>query len=118
MVEPRVALDQGPAENYCRPAVDPLFRSLAQVYGAATLAVVLTGMGHDGAAGCLDIAKAGGQVLAQDEESSVVWGMPGAVAAAGVADEILPLSQIASSVARRVLARPVRRTAVATGVQA
>ena len=110
VLEPRIALDQGPAEHYCRPAVDPLFRSLAEVYGAATLALVLTGMGHDGAAGCVEIARVGGQVIAQDEATSVVWGMPGAVAAAGVADEVLPLGEVAPAVARRVLARPVRRT--------
>ena len=112
VLDPRVALDQGPAENYCRPAVDPLFRSLAEVYGAATLAVVLTGMGHDGAAGCVEVARVGGQVLAQDEATSVVWGMPGSVVAAGVADEVLALDQVAPTVARRVLARPVRRTTV------
>ena len=72
-----IALNQDPHEHSCRPAVDVLFRSVAQVYGAATLAVVLTGMGSDGLLGCERIRAAGGRVLAQDEASSVVWGMPG-----------------------------------------
>ena len=83
-------LEQGPPENSCRPAVDVLFRSVAQTYGAGTLAVVLTGMGQDGLRGVEAILAAGGRALAQDEESSVVWGMPGFVARAGLADACCP----------------------------
>jgi len=86
--------NQAPQENSCRPAVDPLFRSVAEIYGARTLSVVLTGMGQDGLIGCEHIKDAGGYVIVQDEASSVVWGMPGFVARAGLADEILPLNQI------------------------
>ena len=88
-------LNRDPPENYCRPAVDPLFRSLAGAYGGGTLAVVLTGMGSDGARGATTIAAAGGTVLAQDEASSVVWGMPGAVAALGLCSALVPLSDMA-----------------------
>ncbi len=95
-------LNQEPAENFCRPAVDALFRSLAPIYGPRALAVVLTGMGHDGYRGCGDVLSAGGQVIAQDKATSVVWGMPGAVVAAGLADEVAPLSQIAERIRRRV----------------
>jgi two-component system, chemotaxis family, protein-glutamate methylesterase/glutaminase len=84
-------ITDGPPENFCRPAVDPLFRSLAAAYGNATLAVVLTGMGSDGAHGAEAIAAAGGTILAQDEASSVVWGMPGAAAHAGVCSALIPL---------------------------
>lgn len=94
-------LHQGPPENSCRPAVDVLFRSVAEVYGPGTLAVVLTGMGQDGLRGCQAIRQAGGQVLAQDQATSVVWGMPGAVAQAGLAERILPLDQIAGELLRR-----------------
>jgi two-component system chemotaxis response regulator CheB len=94
-------LDQGTPENFCRPSVDVLFRSAAQVYGASCLAVVLTGMGTDGARGSGDIVAAGGQVVAQDQATSVVWGMPGAVAQAGLASELLPLSDVASALERR-----------------
>lgn len=89
-----VKLDQGPPENFCRPSVDPMLRSLIPVYGNRTLAVILTGMGSDGAKGCADIIDAGGQVIAQDEASSVVWGMPGAVATAGLCRAVLPPEQI------------------------
>jgi two-component system chemotaxis response regulator CheB len=98
----RIALQQEAPENSCRPAVDVLFRSVAQIYGASTLAVILTGMGQDGLRGCEVIREAGGQVLAQDEASSVVWGMPGFVANAGLADKVLPLDQIAGEIVRRV----------------
>jgi two-component system chemotaxis response regulator CheB len=77
---------------------------VAHTYGANSLAVILTGMGQDGLRGCEAIREAGGQVLAQDEASSVVWGMPGFVAKAGLADRVLPLSQIAGDIARRVAA--------------
>ena len=90
--------NQDPQENSCRPAVDPLFRSVAEIYGAKTLSVILTGMGQDGLIGCEHVKDAGGQVIVQDEESSVVWGMPGFVARAGLADEILPLNQIGQKI--------------------
>lgn len=89
-------LHQAPPENSCRPAVDVLFRSVAEIYGPAALAIVMTGMGQDGKRGAADIRDAGGRVLAQDEASSVVWGMPGAVVQAGLADETLPLTKIAA----------------------
>lgn len=93
-------LQQGPPENSCRPAVDVLFRSAAQLAGTGTFGVVLTGMGQDGLRGCEAIRHAGGRVLAQDEASSVVWGMPGAVAQAGLADHIVPLQQVARELVR------------------
>jgi two-component system chemotaxis response regulator CheB len=86
---------QGPQVNSCRPAVDTLFQSAAQACPATAVAVVLTGMGRDGLRGARAIREGGGLVLAQDEESSVVWGMPGAVSNAGVADQVLPLDQLA-----------------------
>ncbi len=98
----RLQMNQEPPENSCRPAVDVLFRSVAQLYGSNTLAVVLTGMGQDGLRGCEEIREAGGQVVVQDEASSVVWGMPGFVARAGLADKILPLEQIGYEITRRV----------------
>lgn len=91
----RIELSQGAPENHCRPSADPMFRSVAEHFGLRALAVVLTGMGEDGRRGCQTIRARGGRVLVQDEESSVVWGMPGAVVAAGVADRIVPLSEIA-----------------------
>jgi two-component system chemotaxis response regulator CheB len=97
---PTVVLDDGPLINFCRPAVDPLFTSAAQVWGNAALAVVLTGMGADGSHGAADIVAAGGNVIAQDEATSVVWGMPGAAAAAGVCAAVLPLEQIAPKIVR------------------
>ncbi|MFM8270961.1 MAG: CheB methylesterase domain-containing protein, partial [Gemmata sp.] len=100
----RAALSQGPPENSCRPAADPLFRSAAKVYGERLLAVVLTGMGQDGLRGCEAVREAGGRVIVQDEATSVVWGMPGFVARAGLADKVLPLPQIAAEIVRR--ARP------------
>jgi two-component system, chemotaxis family, protein-glutamate methylesterase/glutaminase len=90
----RVSLDQSPQQNSCRPAVDPLFASAAELYGGAVLAVVLTGMGHDGLRGVEILRSRGARVLVQDEASSVVWGMPGAVANAGLADRVLPLNEI------------------------
>jgi two-component system chemotaxis response regulator CheB len=98
----QIALNQGAPENSCRPAVDVLFRSAATVYGSAVLAVVLTGMGSDGLHGCEAIRAAGGTVLAQDEATSTVWGMPGFVARAGLAEQLLPLGEVAASIARRV----------------
>ena len=90
----KIRLDDGPAINFCKPAVDPLFRSVAEVYGRAALGVVLTGMGSDGAKGAVAIADGGGTVLAQDEATSVVWGMPGAAAQAGACAAVLPLDGI------------------------
>lgn len=97
-----VTLHQGAPENFCRPAVDVLFRSVAATYGGNTLCLILTGMGQDGMLGAEVIGNAGGIVLAQDEPSSVVWGMPGAVVRAGLADAVLPLRQLAGEVDRRV----------------
>jgi two-component system chemotaxis response regulator CheB len=107
------ALDQGTPENYCRPAVDVLFRSAVTAYGAHCLGVVLTGMGSDGARGAQAIVDAGGQVIAQDERTSVVWGMPGTVAAAGLASELLPLPAVAGAITRRVEATARTREVLA-----
>jgi len=96
---PAIRLDDGPPINFCKPAVDPLFETAAQTYGPATLGLVLTGMGHDGAEGGGRIAAAGGTVIAQDEASSVVWGMPGAVARAGICSAVLPLGAIPGKLA-------------------
>ena len=93
-------LTQDPPENHCRPAVDTLFRSAARTYGAGVLAVVLTGMGYDGLAGSRVILENGGAVLAQDQATSTVWGMPGAVAQAGLAYKVLPLAAIAQEIVR------------------
>ncbi len=101
---PAVRLSQEQPENYCRPAVDVLFRTAASVFGAHVLAVVLTGMGQDGARGARAVVDAGGSVLAQDRATSVVWGMPGAVASAGLAEEVLPLSALARAVTTRLTA--------------
>lgn len=98
----RLGTQQEAPENSCRPAVDVLFRSVVKAYGAGTLALVLTGMGRDGLRGCELIHRANGQILTQDEASSVVWGMPGAVAQAGLADKVLPLNQLAPEIMRRV----------------
>lgn len=95
----RAHLDDGPAENFCRPAVDVLFRSAAQAYGGAATALILTGMGSDGLLGCRLLAAAGARVVVQDEASSVVWGMPGAVATAGLAHDVLALDDIAGKLA-------------------
>lgn len=98
----RTRLHQEPPENGCRPAVDPLLRSIASLYGRHCLAVVLTGMGQDGLRGAESIRAVGGQILAQDEATSVVWGMPGVVARAGLADRVLPLPLMAGEIVRRV----------------
>lgn len=87
-------LDDGPPENFCKPAVDVMLRSAVEIYGGKVLTVILTGMGHDGRKGAELVVKAGGQVIAQDQNTSVVWGMPGAVAEAGLCNEILPLPEI------------------------
>ena len=100
-----LGINHDPPENSCRPAVDMLFRSVAQTYGANVLAVVLTGMGADGTRGSAVIREAGGEVIVQDEASSVVWGMPGSVVAANLADRICPLVDIGPEVERRVSVR-------------
>lgn len=92
-------LSQTPPQNFCRPSVDPLFHSVAQLFGADSCAIMLTGMGSDGCGGSKAIAAAGSPVIAQDEATSVVWGMPGAVAQAGICSAILPLPKIAGHVA-------------------
>ena len=98
--EAAIALDDGPPVNFCKPAVDPLFTSAIDVWQSGVLAVVLTGMGSDGMRGGKEIVAAGGSVIAQDEASSVVWGMPGAAANAGICAAILPLNQIAPKLVR------------------
>jgi two-component system, chemotaxis family, protein-glutamate methylesterase/glutaminase len=98
----RVVLRDSPEVNSCRPSVDTLFRSAASVFGADVLAVVLTGMGSDGLAGSAAVIEAGGTVLVQDEASSLVWGMPGAVAKAGLAHQVLPLDEIGAAIGAEV----------------
>ncbi len=98
----RTGLNQGPPENFCRPAVDPLFRSAVTAYDGAVLGVVLTGMGADGRSGAGAIRDGGGTVVVQDQASSVVWGMPGAVSQAGFADEVLPLDRIPEAILRHL----------------
>ena len=100
-----VTLDQSPPENSCRPAVDVLFRSVAEVYGGAAVSAILTGMGQDGLRGTEALKAKGAYVIAQDEASSVVWGMPGAVVGAGLADRVAPLSTIVPEILRH-LGRP------------
>jgi len=96
----------GPMENSCRPSVDVLLRSVAEHYGPATLAVILTGMGQDGLAGCRMVDQAGGHVLAQDEATSVVWGMPGQIVRAGLAQSILSVEAIGPEIVRCVRSSP------------
>ncbi|MFH7030157.1 MAG: chemotaxis response regulator protein-glutamate methylesterase [Heteroscytonema crispum UTEX LB 1556] len=98
----RIATNQAPPENSCRPSVDVLFRSVAEVYGAKAIAVVLTGMGKDGLRGCECIREVKGQIIVQDKASSVVWGMPGFVAQAGLADRVIPLDQMAEEIIWRI----------------
>lgn len=99
----RLELNQDAPENSCRPAVDVLFRSVAEVYGESVLGVVMTGMGSDGVHGAQRIRERGGEVIIQDEASSVVWGMPGLVHAAGQADAVYPLEQLSQEITRRVV---------------
>ena len=94
----KVRLSNDPPENFCRPAVDPMLRSLAGIYGPRILTVVLTGMGSDGLKGGREVVAQGGTVIAQDEATSVVWGMPGAVATAGICSAVLPLADLASNI--------------------
>jgi two-component system chemotaxis response regulator CheB len=98
----RTRLTTAPPENFCRPAVDVLFRSVERVYGGNALALVLTGMGQDGRAGCEVLRARGVEVVVQDEASSVVWGMPGAVVGAGLADVVLPIGEIAAHLTSRL----------------
>ncbi len=95
-------LNQDAPENSCRPAVDVMMRSVAEIFGGRSLGVILTGMGQDGLRGCTSIRQAGGRVLAQDEASSVVWGMPGFVGKAGLAEKIVPLDRMASEITQIV----------------
>jgi two-component system, chemotaxis family, protein-glutamate methylesterase/glutaminase len=98
----RIQLNQNPPQHSCRPSADVLFRSAAELYGPSTLGVVLTGMGQDGLRGSECIAEAGGQIVVQDEASSVVWGMPGFVAKAGLADAVVPRNHLFAEIAKRV----------------
>ena len=106
----RLKAHQGPKENFCRPSVDVLFRSVASVYGNRTLAVILTGMGQDGLRGCELLSSLGARILVQDEASSVVWGMPGFVARSGLADKILPLGQMGIEIVRATILQSVARS--------
>ena len=95
-----IVLDDGPLVNFCRPAVDPMFSSAAHTWGMGILALVLTGMGTDGTNGAQAVIAAGGSVMAQDEATSVVWGMPGSAANAGVCSAVLALDEIGPKVVR------------------
>lgn len=96
----KIRLNDGPPVNFCKPAVDPLFDSVSKVYGSACLGVILTGMGSDGAGGVRTIAAGGGSIITQDEETSVVWGMPGAAAQTGMCSDVLPLKDIGPKISR------------------
>jgi two-component system chemotaxis response regulator CheB len=100
-----VRLNQDPPENSCRPAVDVMLRSVAAIYGGRVLSIILTGMGQDGLRGCQELHDLGAEILVQDEESSVVWGMPGLVAKAGIAGDILPLADMSNEIMQRVRRR-------------
>lgn len=93
-------LSDNPPENFCKPSVDPMLRSVARAYGASALVLILTGMGYDGRAGAKDVIDCGGTVIAQDKETSVVWGMPGAVATSGLCSAVLPLGDLGSHVSK------------------
>ena len=95
-----IRLNQAPPENFCRPSVDPMLRSLVTAYDAKVLVAILTGMGHDGLKGSEAVVAVGGTVIAQDEATSVVWGMPGAVATAGVCSAVLPLKEMPLHIAK------------------
>jgi two-component system chemotaxis response regulator CheB len=101
----RIEISHGPRENSCRPSVDVLFRSVSEIYGPRVLGVMLTGMGNDGLKGSMVIRQAGGGILAQDEATSVVWGMPGFVARAGLAERVLPLEEIGAAIVGRASAK-------------
>ena len=106
----RLRVNQEARENFCRPSVDVLFRSVAKVYGGRALAVILTGMGQDGLTGCEALRAAGARIYVQDEASSVVWGMPGFVARSGLADKILPLDQIGAEIVRATTLQAAARS--------
>ena len=95
-----ISLDQSPPQNSCRPAVDALFASMGEVFAGGVIAVILTGMGQDGLRGTQILKARGATILAQDEATSVVWGMPGAVANAGLADCVLPLGEVVPEILR------------------
>jgi two-component system chemotaxis response regulator CheB len=111
----RILTHRDPPENSCRPAADVLFRSVAQVYGSRTLAVVMTGMGQDGLRGCEQVHEAGGQVLVQDEASSIVWGMPSFIVKAGIADRILPIQELGAEILNRAWRYRSVKHALVTG---
>jgi two-component system chemotaxis response regulator CheB len=94
----RICLDQTPQQNFCRPAVDALFASVGEVYGGSAIVVILTGMGQDGLRGASILKAQGARVIAQDEATSVVWGMPGAVVGAGIAERVVPLDGVVSQI--------------------
>jgi two-component system chemotaxis response regulator CheB len=98
--QPVITLDDSAPVNFCKPAADPLFTSASRIWRGGLLAMILTGMGSDGTRGAEDVVAAGGCVMAQDEASSVIWGMPGSAAHAGVCSAVLPLDAIAASVSR------------------
>jgi two-component system, chemotaxis family, protein-glutamate methylesterase/glutaminase len=98
-----IRLNQDPPENFCRPAVDPMLRSLVKIYGPSLLTIILTGMGSDGQKGATEVVQAGGTIIAQDEATSVVWGMPGAVATSGLCSAVLPVQEIGPSVRKLVM---------------
>ena len=100
---PTIRIEQGPPVNFCRPAVDPMFRSIVDIYGSSTLALILTGMGQDGMLGAQEIVDAGGTLIAQDESTSVVWGMPGAVATRGMCSAVLPIDNIAAHLKKFIM---------------
>ena len=102
---PFIKITDGPEINFCKPAVDPLFQTVAECYGASALTLVLTGMGSDGSQGAVTVADKGGTVIAQDKETSVVWGMPGATAKAGACSSILPLNKIAPKLKELITGR-------------
>ncbi len=98
-----IALNQDAPENFCRPSAEPMLRSLIDLYGSEVFAVILTGMGHDGLAACRKLVEAGGKLIAQDEKTSVVWGMPGAVSNAGLCSGVYPLDEIGSKIKEKVM---------------
>ena len=108
-----VRLNQAVPVNFCRPSVDVMFNSVAEVYRGNVLGVILTGMGHDGRDGCATLKERGARVVVQDEPTSVVWGMPGAVAQAGLADAQYPLDQVGKAIIDTLEGAP-RRVRVAS----
>lgn len=103
-----IGLNDSPPENFCKPSVDVMLRSAVEVYGGDIMAVILTGMGKDGLKGCEVLSQAGGRIVVQDQESSIVWGMPGSVANAGFASAVLPVSGLARAVRGTLLDGPSR----------